>query len=207
MKNIMQILADIGVEIPAEKMDTAKKEIAENYRTIEDYTKAVEKRDEYKTSLETVQGKLKAFDGVDLDKLKGQIKTLELSLQEEKDARAADALKVELEKNVDSFLGEKKFVNTITQETIKSKLMEELNKDTAKGKGIGDIFTLITSDKDGNPLENILIDESQQQAQQNKATFTTKVTGHTPPAGTKLSTSELMKLKNQNPDIDIQQYM
>lgn len=57
MENYEQILKDLGVEIPEDKKADLKKKMEENYSTKEDYDKAVEKRDEYKTSLEQVQEK------------------------------------------------------------------------------------------------------------------------------------------------------
>lgn len=207
MKNIYDILVEFGLEVPEDKKKEFDRALLENYRTKSDYDNVVEKRDEYKESLDTTQGKLEQFKDINVEDLKTQITTLTNDLKKEKDERATDALNVELGKNVDTFLGDKKFVNAITQESIRSKLMEELCKDTAKGKSIADIFTGIISDEDGKQLENILVDESQIQAQQNKATFTQPVSGKVPSAGTKMTTAELMKLKNQNPDLDISQYM
>lgn len=207
MKNIYEILKGIGIEIPEDKRKDFDKEWKENYRTKAEYDGAVEQRDKYKTSLDDVQGKLDAFKDIDVDNLQGQIATLTKELQEEKDARAADARKVELEKSVSEFLGEKKFVNSLTEKSIRQSLMEELDKDTAKGKSIEDIFKSLITDADGNEIANILVDEKQQQAQQKAARFTTPGTGKKTEPGTKISMSELMQMKNENPGLDISQYM
>ena len=103
-------------------------------------------------------------------------------------------------------MGGKQFVNDLTAESIRGKLMAELDKDTAKGRSIDDIFKAIVSDKDGNQIPNILVDPGQQAAEQNKATFTKPMT-KVPPAGTKLPMAEVMKLKNADPDLDVAQYM
>ena len=81
MKNIYEILKDYGLEIPEEKKADFDKSWKENYRTKNEYDKAVNQRDEYKTSLDTVNGKLKEFDGVDVADLKGQITKLQDDLQ------------------------------------------------------------------------------------------------------------------------------
>ncbi|MGL6221904.1 MAG: hypothetical protein ACRC36_28020, partial [Lacrimispora sphenoides] len=86
------------------------------------------------------------------------------------------------------------------------KLADELNKDTAKGRSIDDIFKVLVSDKDGNQIPNILVDPGQQAAEGSKVVFTTRQT-QTPPPGTKLGLADIMKLKNQNPDLDVSQYM
>jgi hypothetical protein len=206
MKDIYAILTGLGIEVPEDKKPTLDKEWKENYRTIAEFEKATTKRDEYKASLDAVEEQLKAFDGVDLEGYKTQIDTLTKQLDDEKIARAADESKHQLDTTIDKFMGGKQFVNDLTADSVRVKLAEELNKDTAKGRSIDDIFKAIVSDKDGNQIPNILVDPGQQAAEQNKATFTKPMT-KVPPAGTKLPMAEVMKLKNANPDLDVAQYM
>mgnify|MGYP000926961105 FL=1 len=157
MENYEQILKGVGIEIPEDKKADLKKKMEENYSTKEDYDQAVKKRDEYKTSLEQVQGKLDGFKDVDVDDLKGQIQKLTTDLAEEKKARAEDARKVEVEKTVNSFLaskdekGEKRyrFLNDITENHFRDALVAELDKDSAKGKSIADIFKGMVTDDEG----------------------------------------------------------
>ena len=91
MKNIYEILQDYGLEIPEEKKADFDKSWKENYRTKNEYDKAVNQRDEYKTSLDTVNGKLKE----DVAELKGQITKLQDDLKTQKetyDAKEAERL-------------------------------------------------------------------------------------------------------------------
>ena len=88
MKNIYDILKNFGLEVPEDKKADFDKAWKENYRTKAEYEKAVSQRDEYKTSLDTVNTKLKEFDGVDVADLKGQIATLQGDLKK-KDAEYA----------------------------------------------------------------------------------------------------------------------
>lgn len=88
MKNIYEILKDFGLEIPAEKKTDFEKAWKENYRTKSEYDNAVTKRDEYKSSLDTVSEQLKAFDGVDVADLNGQIKKLQDDLKAKDDEYA-----------------------------------------------------------------------------------------------------------------------
>ena len=200
MQNYEQFMKELGIEIPEDKKDALSAKMKENYKSVVDYNKVAEKRDEYKTSLDGVQEKLKNFEGVDVEDLKGQISTLTTQLQDEKNAREKDAARFELEKTVDSFIGEKKFVNDITAGSLREKLLEALDADTAKGKSIDDIFKGLISDKDGNQLPNILVDEGGP-----RPSFTRPM--GVPKPGTKLSPTELMKLANENPGMDISQYM
>lgn len=89
MKNIYEILKDFGLEIPADKKTDFEKAWKENYRTKSEYDNAVAKRDEYKSSLDTVNEQLKAFDGVDVADLNEQIEKLKDDLKAEEDKYAA----------------------------------------------------------------------------------------------------------------------
>lgn len=93
MKNVYEILKEFGLEIPEDKKADFDKAWKENYRTKAEFDNAVTKRDEYKTSLDTVTEQLKAFDGVDVNDLKGQITKLQGDLQAKDDeykAKEAD---------------------------------------------------------------------------------------------------------------------
>ena len=89
MKNIYEIIAAFGLEVPADKKTDFDKLLKENYRTKNEYDNAVTKRDEYKTSLDTVNEKLKEFEGIDVADLKGQIEKLQGDLKAKDDEYAA----------------------------------------------------------------------------------------------------------------------
>ena len=92
---IYEILKEYGVEVPEEKKTDFEKVWKENFKTKADYDKAVNQRDEYKSSLDTVNEKLKEFDGVDVSDLKGQITKLQGDLKakdEEYAAKEADRI-------------------------------------------------------------------------------------------------------------------
>lgn len=80
MKNIIEILKGIGIEVPEDKTADLNKELAENYKTVAEFDKVKQKleadRDNYKTQLDTAQEALKGFEGVDVAELNGKIKQL-----------------------------------------------------------------------------------------------------------------------------------
>jgi vacuolar-type H+-ATPase subunit I/STV1 len=216
MQNYEQILQELGIAVPEDKKSDLKKKMDENYRTKSDYDKVVQKRDEYKTSLDDVQTKLDGFKDVDVDDLKAQIATLTTQLNDEKTARAADARKVELEKTVNEFLastddkGEKlyEFLNDITENHYREELTKALDSDSAKGKSIADIFKGMIVDKDGKTKAGIFVDKKQTQAQQNAARFTTSIQKGSGTGGTltkedfkKMNLDERLKLKQSDPDL------
>lgn len=212
MQNYEQILAELGIEIPEDKKADLKKKFDENYRTKADYDKAIIKRDEYKASLDDVQTQLEEFK--DVDDLKTQISTLTTQLANEKKAHDDDTRKAALEKTVDEFFatvdekGEKvyDFLNDITANHYREELSKALDSDSAKGKSIVDIFKGMITDADGKQKAGIFVDKQQAAAQQNAAKFT-KPAQQSGASGQKYTMSQLMKMKNENSDLDISQYM
>lgn len=158
MLNIEQILTEFNVEIPDGKKEEFVKKVLENYKTVAEYQKVTKKRDEFKSSLDDVQKQLEKFEDVDLDEMKSQISTLTTQLAEEKNAREKDAEKARIKKNVSEFLSGKKFVNQLTEKAIRDSLVAELDKDSAKGRGIEEIFKSIITDENGDIAENILVE-------------------------------------------------
>ena len=212
MQNYEQILAELGIEIPEDKKADLKKKFDENYRTKADYDKAIIKRDEYKASLDDVQTQLEEFK--DVDDLKTQISTLTKQLADEKKAHDDDTRKAELEKTISDFLattdekGEKvyDFVNPITEDFYHAELMKALDSDSAKGKSISDIFKAMVTDEKGQQKPQIFVDKQQTEAQKNAARFA-MIAQKKGTSVQKYTMSQLMKMKNENPDLDISQYM
>lgn len=200
MQNYEQILAELGIEIPEEKKAELKKRHAENYKTVADYNKQVEKKDEYKTSLDDVQTRLAELEKEDVDALKTKITTLTQELADEKKARAKEAKQTELKDKVKDFLSDKKFVNAITEDSIRSQMIQKLEEEN--GKNAEDVFKELTT-KDGKPIENILVDEKKV-PDVKIPNFTTKFNSGEQKKGTQklreMSLDERMKLKAEDPD-------
>lgn len=77
MKNIETILAEAGITITEEQKAAIGKAVAENYKTVNEFTAKVEKlesdRDSWKSQYEGARASLDKFDGTDIDALKQQI--------------------------------------------------------------------------------------------------------------------------------------
>ena len=200
MQNYEKILEDLGIEIPEDKKADLKKKMSENYKTVADYNKQVEKKDEYKTSVDEVQSKLADLEKEDVDGLKDKVATLTQELADEKEARAKEAKQTELRDKVKDFLSDKKFVNAITEASIRSQMIQKLEEEN--GKNAEDVFKELTT-KDGKPIENILVDEKK--APDVKIpSFTTKFNSGEQKKGTQklreMSLDDRMKLKAEDPD-------
>jgi hypothetical protein len=200
MQNYEQILEELGIEIPEDKKADLKKKMSENYKTVADYNKQVEKKDEYKTSLDEVQSKLADLEKEDVDGLKTKITTLTQELADEKEARAKEAKQTELRDKVKDFLSDKKFVNAITEDSIRSQMIQKLEEEN--GKNAEDVFKELTT-KDGKPIENILVDEKKV-PDVKIPSFTTKFNSGEQKKGTQklreMSLDDRMKLKAEDPD-------
>lgn len=141
----------------------------------------------------------------DADALNQKIAELTDTLEKERKERAEKDERARLDGLVTDFFADKHFVNAITADAIKAQLVDKLNSDEARGKGISDLFNAIVKDDKGNYKPDILIDDKTFQAQQNRSQIVGSPINQ--PDGAKLSMAELMKLKNKNPDMDITPYL
>lgn len=77
MKNIEAILTEAGIELTDEQRAAITKGVAENYKTVNEFTSKVTKlegeRDSWKDQYTGVKASLDKFDGVNVDDLKAQI--------------------------------------------------------------------------------------------------------------------------------------
>ena len=141
----------------------------------------------------------------DAEALNQKISELKETLENERKERAEKEEKARLGNLVTDFFQDKHFVNSITADAIKAQLVEKLNSDEARGKSIADLFDAIVKDEEGNYKPDILIDDKTFQAQKKRSQIVGNIINQ--PDGAKLSMAELMKLKNQNPDMDITPYL
>lgn len=130
MQNYEQILAELEIEIPEEKKAELKKRHAENYKTVADYNKQVEKTKRYQSEIEEAQRKQAEIQ--EAVELKEQIETLERQIQEEKDARAKENNQRANKENLRKFFSGKKFINSITENEVNRQMLEALEEDNTR---------------------------------------------------------------------------
>lgn len=208
--NIIDKLKTLGVEITAEMEKAFPGEFVSDLE--------VQKKNDKITTLETEKKDLEAKQenlekelqalkdaAPDADALNQKIAELTATLESERKERKEKDEKERLDGLVTDFFADKHFVNTITADAIKAQLVEKLNSDEARGKGMSDLFDAIVKDDKGNYKPDILVDDKTFQAQQRRS----QIVGNNinQPDGAKLSMAALMKLKNQNPDMDITPYL
>ena len=208
--NIIDKLKTLGVEITPEIEKAFPGEFVSDLEVQKKNDKIATleaEKKELETKQETLEKELQTMRDAapDADALNQKITELTTTLQEERRERAEKDERARLDGLVTEFFTDKHFVNTITADAIKAQLVEKLNSDEARGKSISDLFDAIVKDDKGNYKLDILIDDKTFKAQQNRS----QIVGNpiNQPDGAKLSMAELMKLKNQNPDMDITPYL
>lgn len=141
----------------------------------------------------------------DIETYNTKIRELTETIERERLERARKDEEARLGGIVAEFFEGKTFVNDITRDAIKVQLVNALNSDSARGKSISDLFDGIVKDADGNIKPNILVTDSEIELAKKRSGIVGNPINN--PNGKKLSTAELMKLKNANPNLDISQYL
>lgn len=109
MKNIIDILKELGIEIPEDKVEALNKQVAENYKTAAEFDKKTGKLntelEAVRSQLQTAEDTLKSFEGVDVNTMRSQLAEWQKKAQDAEkdfaDKLAArdfdDALKAQME--------------------------------------------------------------------------------------------------------------
>lgn len=208
--NIIDKLKSLGVEITPEIEKAFPGEFVsdlEVQKKNEKITSLENEKKDLETKQENLEKELQTLKDAapDADALNQKIADLTATLENERKERKEKDEITRLDGLVTDFFADKHFVNAITADAIKKQLVETLNSDEARGKSISDLFDAIVKDEKGNYKPDIIIDDKTFKAQQNRSQIVGNNIGQ--PDGAKLSMAELMKLKNQNPDMDITPYL
>lgn len=208
--NIIDKLKALGVEITEEIEKAFPGEFVSKYemdkklskmQTLEQEKADLEKKQEdLEKELQTMKD-----SKPDADAMQNKIEELTATLERERNERKEKDEESRLAGLVEDFFKDKHFVNEITAEAIKTQLVGKLSSDEARGKSINDLFDAIVKDDEGNYKPDIVIDEKTWKAQQNRSQILGNNINY--PDGVSLSMAEIMKLKNEHPDLDITPYL
>ena len=214
MEQIIAILKALGLEVPEDKKETLIAEMKKVFVTTHELDQKKEKiatleadkatLTEAQTKLQEQLKDLQASAG-DLETYKSKVTELTTTLESERSAVAKKNAEEQLSATVNEFFADKHFVNDITKNAIRSELVAKLQTDAARGHGVSELFDSIVKDEKGEIRPNILIDDTTLELEKNRAKIVGSPIKLQP--GQHLSTAELMKLKTQNPDMDITPYL
>ena len=202
MKNIIDICKDFGIEIPADKHADFLKAVNGEYKTVAEHGKLQDKLDAATKRAETAEEALKGFEGIEPDKVKQQ---LEDANRKVKDAQEA-AQKQIAERDFNDVLRQElegiKFTSAAAKKSVEAEIRAaDLKLKDGKILGLSDLIEQIKKED-----ASAFVDDHQQLLEGNKAKFTAP--GSNPAAGGKKYTmSEVMKMKNENPALDISQFL
>ncbi len=119
MKNIETILKEAGLEVSEEQLKKVNDLVKENYKTVNDWQKQVDKAeslqnslDETKKSLDTATESLKKLEGVDAEALNKQIADLTKQIKDNEDAYNSKIAERDFNDLVSKSISEAKGKNT-----------------------------------------------------------------------------------------------
>lgn len=183
MQNIIEILKEIGVEVPEDKTEALNKKVSENYKTAAEFDKKIGKieqeRDNYKSQLNTANETLKGFEGVDLNTINQQLKDYQEKAEKaERDAKEQLAAR-DFEDALKTAFESLKF----TSDAAKRAVMDEvrgkgLKLDGGKILGFDDAIGVIKA-RDASAF----VDEQQAEADAKRARFTDRMNTPGNPGG------------------------
>lgn len=92
MKNILTLLKELGIELTEDQKTGLQKGVEENYKPVTDWQKQEDKVKSLEEKVNTTEEALKKFEGVDPEKLNGEITSLKEALaQKDKEYQEKDA--------------------------------------------------------------------------------------------------------------------
>ena len=146
MKGIYDILKDHGIELSDEAKDAFEKDLNANYKSVAEVTKKDATIAELKGQLSAAKDGLKAFEGVNVDELKGQISKLTADL-DQKDRDWQNKLTgIEFEHGIEAAISKAKGKNA---RAIKALLdMDALRASTNRDADIAAAIESVKKDND-----------------------------------------------------------
>lgn len=206
MKNILEICKDFGLEIPADKQADFSKAVAENYKTVAEFDKKVGKleaeRDTHKERADTAEETLKSFEGIDPTKVNEEISKWKKAAEEAQQNAQKQLAERDFNDTLKAELDKIQFTSAAARRDVEAQIRAAgLKHKDGVILGLTDLINQIkTAEADA------FVDEHQQQLENGKTKFTQPHKGNSDP-GKKYSMGELMRMKNENPGLDIKQFM
>ncbi|MCM1399873.1 MAG: phage scaffolding protein [Clostridium sp.] len=203
MKNIEEILEQFGLKVPEGKETEFKKVLHENYKTIAEYDKKVSRleteRDGYKEKLETAETTLKGFEGVDMDAIKTELDTYKAKVKEQEDTYNKALYDRDFKDALNAAISDIKFSSEAAKKSVVSDIKAAgLKLIDGKIMGLND-FIAACKEKDASAF----IDEAEESLKNSQAKFSSPMKT----SSRKPTMSELMKMKNENPNLDISEFV
>ncbi len=198
---IIEKLKQFNVEITPEMEKAFAGEFLSELEVDKKLSKLQTENETLKNRAEKAEETLKGFEGKDFEAMQKEVETWKETAEQAKaeyETKMAEHEKAELLKNAMEGI---EFTSESARKAITAQIAEGVSVKNGKLIGFNDLL-----EEAKNTDASAFVDKEQQNLEQNKAKFTTPNT-KVPQPGKKLGIAELMKLKNENPNLDISQYM
>lgn len=205
MKNVAEILKSYDIVVPEDKLEDFNREFHQNYKTVAEHEKKITRleaeRDDFKVKYEAASETLKDFEGIDADGMKQKLEDYEKKVKELEETHKQELYERDFSDALNTAMEQYKFSSDYAKKSVMSEIKEAgLKLIDGKIIGLNDMVEAIKG-KDASAF----VDEEQQNLENGKASFTKPQNKGA--SGKKLTMVELMKMKNENPDMDISQYV
>lgn len=160
-------------------------------------------RDNWKSKAETAEETLKGFDGIDPEQIQKDLK----EWQKKAEYAEKDYKEKLYERDFADALGKEFETIKFSSEAAKKQIMNDVKAAGLKlhdGKILG-LNDLIAQMKESDA--SAFVDENADKARARAAIFTAPRTGAGAGTGGHVSMTELMRMKNENPNLDISSYI
>lgn len=203
MKNISEILTEIGVAIPEDKQADFDSAFSANYKTVNEFqkriTKAEEERDGYKTRAETAETTLKGFEGVNLDEINRELGAWKQKAEDTEKEYKRKIAEREFNDALNDGIGKYRF----TSEAAKRSVMDEIRRKgltLSEGKilGLAEAVEQIKAADKG-----AFVDEEEEEMESNRAKFTAPMDRVNSTAFSKMTLAEKMAYANAHPNAGV----
>lgn len=205
MKNVAEILKSYDIVVPEDKLEDFNREFHQNYKTVAEHEKKITRleaeRDDFKVKYEAASETLKDFEGIDADGMKQKLEDYEKKVKELEETHKQELYERDFSDALNTAMEQYKFSSDYAKKSVMTEIKEAgLKLIDGKIIGLNDMVEAIKG-KDASAF----VDEAQQNLENGKASFTKPQSKGA--NGKKLTMVELMKMKNENPDMDISQYV
>lgn len=192
MKNIIEILKGLGIEIPADKEADVNKEVAENYKTVAEFDKKVSKMqgeiDRATERATTAEETLKGFEGKDFDAITQERDSWQKKYEDRIKAEADAKEKAELDEAIANAIKTAKGKNA--NAIIANLDMESIKASHNRDKDIAEAIKALSESEE----TAFLFDTDPEQS---RAQFTTGMSGSNANGGKRMTRQEIMAVSDR----------
>lgn len=168
MKNIENILTELGIDVPEEKAEALKKAVYENYKTKAEFEKLESKANSYKEQADSAKDAIAKFDGIDVEALNKEIADWKRKSEESEAQYRKDIEERDLNDAINREIDKLKFTSKSAKQAVTNKIKASgVQLKDGKLYGLQDVIADIKAED-----SSAFVDEEQLNLEANKAKFT-----------------------------------